>query len=106
KKLERKMNRSYFLVPANFLAAIGGGIIISVGIKEGAILAFFIGALMGFSLSRFLPKRWVKVIAPWLSLTVGVISLLLLASFKIYDVKEPLNGIAEIILICMLSIRF
>lgn len=100
------MNRSYFLVPANFLAAIGGGIIISAGINEGTILAFFIGAVMGFSLSRFLPKHWVKVIAPWLSLTVGVISLLLLASFEIYDVKEPLTGIARVIFICVLSLRF
>lgn len=107
------MKRYYFLVFANFLAAIGGGIILSAGIGalkgtflEGSILAFFAGAVIGLLLHRIVRERWSRIIAPWFSISVGGASIILFELFKVYAVNGRLSNLAEIFFIALLSVRF
>lgn len=110
------MKRYYFLPFSNFLAAIGGGIILSAGIgalkgtlledSEGSILAFFAGAVIGLLLHRIVPKRWSRVIAPWFSISVGFASILLYELYRVYAVDKRLTGITGIFFIALLSVRY
>lgn len=107
------MKKSHLLFFANFLAAIGGGIILSAGIgasKEtflrGSILAFFAGAVIGLLLLRLMPQRWARSRAPWFSIGVGLLSLILFQLNPESAGPQGLTGTAGVFFTVILSIRF
>jgi hypothetical protein len=107
------VKRYHLLVFANFLAAIGGGIILNAGIGafkgtflKGAILAFFAGAVIGLLLLRLVPQRWARSQAPWFSINVGILSLVLFQLNTESAGPEGLTGGAGIIFTAILSVRF
>lgn len=107
------MKRYYLLAFANFLAALGGGAILSSGFKSlkdsfpnGPIVAFFIGIAIGLCFQLLVSPRWSKTIAPWFSVGVGPLSLILAWLFNAYADGEALRGGAAFFFVALLSVRF
>jgi hypothetical protein len=107
------MKRPHLLVFANFLAAIGGGIILSAGIgafKEtflrGSILAFFAGAVIGLMLLRLVPQRWARSQSPWFSIGISILSIILFQLNPESPGPRGLTGVAGVLFTVILSVRF
>jgi hypothetical protein len=108
------MKRYYLLAFANFLAAIGGGAILSSGheslkdssLHNGPIVAFFVGTLIGLVFQLLVSERRSRSIAPWFSVAVGPASLMLAWFFKVYAVDERLRGAAAFFFVALLSVRY
>lgn len=105
--------RYYLLTFANFLAAVGGGAILSSGTKtlddtfsEGPIVALFVGTLIGLVIQQLVPPRWRRPAAPWFSVAVGPTSLALAGLFVVCADDEKLQGAAAFFFVALLSVRF
>lgn len=104
------MKRYYFLAFANFLAAVGGGIILSAEVGAafggGPILAFFVGAVIGLLFHRVVPEQWARSIAPWFSISVACTSIILFGLSRPPAVNMRLALASEFLFFALLSLRF
>ena len=81
------MNRNIALGFANFLAAFGGGTVLGAGVSvlkgtvynNSSVLAFFVGAVIGIALLRWLPTKMAERLSDWLSILGGCSSVVLFA---------------------------
>ncbi|HEX2548268.1 MAG TPA: hypothetical protein VHM20_00455, partial [Gammaproteobacteria bacterium] len=109
------MDIKYYLSAiSNFCAAIGGGIILGKGIsildniylKEGSMLAFFIGTVFGIIFLSIIPKKNSTKIAKYFSFFAGTLSLLLIFIFSKYSIEGKLINYSAWIFFAFLSFRF
>lgn len=107
------MKRYYLLALANFLAAIGGGAILSSGFDsfkgwfpKWPIVAFLIGIVVGLLFQLLVSEQWSRSIAPWFSVAVGPTSLVLAGIIKVYNENETLHGAAAFFFFALLSFRY
>lgn len=106
--------RYYLFSSSNFLAAIGGGVVLGKGIgtlnipylQGSSILAFFVGTVFGLMLLQFSPKKFANLFSRWFSICGGLTSLILLGIFLSYADNEKLSGTIAIIFFVLLSLRF
>lgn len=104
----------YLSAISNFLAAVGGGMILGKGVNiidtpflhGGSILAFILGTTFGLLFLQIIPKKIATPIARWFSILAGVISLCLLVIFNIYSTENRLTNLPGIIFFFLLSVRF
>lgn len=105
--------RYYLLAFANFLAAVGGGAILSSAfgslkgsLPDGPYVAFFVGITLGLVFQLLVPPRLSARTAPWFSVAVGPVSLALAWLFVTHSDRELLNGPAAYVFVIVLSVRF
>lgn len=104
----------YFFSFANFIAALGGGMILGKGVgvidhpflQGGSILAFFVGTTLGLGFLQMIPKKISQAIARSFSILAAMTALILLYIFKNYSVNGKLIDLPAIIFFVLLSIRF
>lgn len=110
-----KQNARYYLFSlSNFLAAVGGGMILGKGVatikipilQGGSLLAFFVGTVFGLALLQSTPKKFAHVFSRWFSICGSFTSLLLLSVFITYKINETLSGNPAIVFFILLSMRF
>lgn len=107
-------HRYYLFSLANFIAAIGGGMILGKGVAAidipalhgSSILAFFVGTVVGLGFLQFTPERFSKIFARWFSLMGGMTSLILFGIFVAYSTNEKISGSIAVIFFILLSVRF
>lgn len=106
--------RYYFFSFSNFIAALGGGMILGKGVgiidqpflKGGSVLAFFVGTILGLAFLQMIPKKISQSIARWFSILAAITALILLYIFNVYSVNTKLIDIPAVIFFAFLSIRF
>jgi len=99
---------------SNFLAAVGGGMILGKGVKTiqvpflqgSSLLAFFAGTLFGLILLELTPKKFSTLFSRWFSISGGMTSLVLLCIFLSYQVDKKLYSSSAVIFFILLSARF
>lgn len=104
----------YFFALSNFIAALGGGMILGKGVgvidnpflQESSVLAFFVGTILGLIFLQLVPKKQSKYIARWFSICAAGISLILFSIFQSYSIEGKLTDIAAFLFFVLLSIRF
>lgn len=108
-------NVSYYLyLFSNFLAALGGGNILSRGmdilnvpyLKGGSIFAFLIGAVLGLGLLQLVPKKTSNIIAKWFSILCSLTSFSLLMVFQQYAIEGQLSNAPGVLFFSLLCLRF
>lgn len=112
--LEKEPLRYYLFAFSNFLAAFGGGMILGKGVgvintpflQNGAIMAFFIGTVLGLTFLQSIPKKLSQLFSRWFSIGGGLASLLLFNIFESHSINGKLIGIAASVFFILLSIRF
>lgn len=110
---EKSINYYLFSI-SNFMAALGGGMILGKGmnainipqLQGGSLLAFFVGTIWGLGLLQLLPKKLSNIFAPWFSMCGGLVSLILFSCFMLYSVNQKVSSDIGIIFFLLLSIRF
>ncbi|MBV9576709.1 MAG: hypothetical protein JO149_08815 [Gammaproteobacteria bacterium] len=106
--------RYYLFSLSNFLAAVGGGMILGKGVatiqipalQGGSLLAFFVGTVIGLIFLQTTPKRFSNLFARWFSISGGTTSLILFGIFVTYEVNKTLSGKVAILFFILLSLRF
>lgn len=96
--------RYYLFSFSNFLAAIGGGLILGKGIsalnvsfvQSGSILAFFVGTVFGLGLLQFTPKRLGHTFSKWFSVAAA------LSLWMLEMTKSHLIGLSFTLFVCFL----
>lgn len=113
--IQQEQKISYYqLVFSNFLAALGGGTILSRGVdvinvaylKGGSRFAFFIGAVLGLALLQIIPKNKSKVIEKWFSIFSALTSVLLLIVFQRFSINSELFALPALLFFSLLCVRF
>ncbi|EKD74004.1 MAG: hypothetical protein ACD_45C00115G0007 [uncultured bacterium] len=112
--LEEKKIHYYFFAFANFLAALGGGMILGKGIgivnipllQGSSILAFFLGSALGLLFLQLVPKKKSINIARWFSLLGAFSSVILFCIFERYAENGKLFHIPAVFFFIFLSARF
>lgn len=107
-------SRNHLFAISNFIAALGGGLILGKGmdaiqinyLENGSILAFFVGTILGLIFIQFIPKKISGAVAQWFALNCAVTSCMLLFLFQHDAHAEKLTGLIGIIFFVFLSIRF
>ena len=106
--------RYYLFSLSNFMAAVGGGMILGKGVatiqipvlQGSSLLAFFVGTVFGLALLQITPKKFSNLFSRWFSISGGMTSLILLSIFVFYRVNETLSGNAAVLFFILLSVRF
>ncbi len=106
--------RYYFFSFSNFIAALGGGMILGKGVgiidqpflQGGSILAFFVGTTLGLFFLQIIPKKISHTIARSFSILAGITALILLYIFKVYSINTKIYDTPAVIFFSLLSIRF
>jgi hypothetical protein len=106
--------RYYFFSFSNFIAALGGGMILGKGVgiieqpflQGGSILAFFVGTTLGLFFLQIIPKKISHTIARSFSILAGITALILLYIFKVYSINAKIYDIPAVIFFVLLSVRF
>lgn len=104
----------YLFSISNFMAALGGGMILGKGIgainipmlRSGSLLAFFVGTVFGLGFLQLTPKKFSTILARWFSISGGITSLMLCGIFSSYAITEKISGNAAVIFFFLLSLRF
>ncbi len=112
---EKSQDVKYYLsAVSNFLAAIGGGVILGKGVNiidnsllhGGSVLAFFIGTVFGLLFLQIIPKKISGSVARSFAILAGIISLVLLGIFNTYSFEGKLTDTAAFVFFALLCIRF
>jgi|GEM_PF-3369913 len=104
----------YLLSFSNFIAAFGGGTILAKGmetinlayLQSGAILAFFIGTVLGLSFISVIPNSLSKSFSKMFSVCSATTSLIMFVLFEAYSFNGKINGIIALLFFLLLSMRF
>lgn len=104
----------YLFSLSNFIAAVGGGMILGKGVatiqipflQESSLLAFFVGTVFGLVFLQITPKKFSHLFARCFSISGGITSLILFSIFITYEVNKTLTGNAAIVFFILLSLRF
>lgn len=104
----------YLFSISNFLAALGGGLILGKGagiihypyLQGGSILAFFIGTILGLMFLQFIPEKSSKFLAKFFSINCGITSLILFCIYQHYAENGQISEMPALIFFILLSIRF
>ncbi len=113
--MQNQKNPYYYLFSlSNFIAAFGGGMILGNGInviripylKNGSVLAFFIGSVLGLILLQLISKKLWNSVGRWFSLFGSLTSVALLIIFKKNEIDFSLSGTSGLIFFLLLSARF
>jgi hypothetical protein len=107
-------NKYYFYSFSNFIAALGGGIILGKGVgiieqpvlQGGSILAFFVGTMLGLVFLQLIPKSMSRVVGRSLSILASLTALMLLYTYNVYSIDEKLVDIPAIVFFALLCVRF
>jgi hypothetical protein len=111
---ENLSSRYYLFSISNFIAAIGGGLILGKcasvidypGLKGSSIFAFFIGAILGLIFLQFIPKKLSKSLAKSFSIGCGITSFILYYIYKDFSLHDTLAGNPALIFFALLCVRF
>lgn len=106
--------RYYLFSISNLLAAFGGGLVLGKGLgiinipylKNGSILAFFIGTIFGLIFLQFIPKKLSKLLSQSFSICCAITSVILFYIFENYSIDGEISGNIGLIFFSLLSIRF
>lgn len=111
---KKQDTRYYFFSISNFIAALGGGVILGKGIgiidhpflQSGSILAFFVGTTLGLAFLQIIPEKISRTIAHSFSILAAITALVLLYIIKTYSINAKLVDTPAVIFFAFLSIRF
>ncbi len=106
--------RYYLFSLSNFLAAIGGGMILGKGVATiqipflhgGSLLAFLVGTVIGLFFLQLTPKKFSDIFSRWFSISGGITSLILFSIFLGYAKNQTMSGNIAIVFFLLLSMRF
>lgn len=104
----------YLFSFSNFIAALGGGMILGRGVdvintpylKGGSVLAFFVGIVLGLAFLQLLSKKITHQFSRFFSFFSSLTSLVLLAIFLRYSQNGELEGDVATTFFFLLSLRF
>lgn len=113
--LHQKQSVSYSLFSiSNFLAAIGGGVVLGKGVgildvpilQGSSLLAFFVGTAIGLMFLKCTPKKFSEIFSQWFSICGGITSIILCVIFIYFSFKGKLSGNFALLFFVLLSVRF
>lgn len=110
---DRNQSNQYYAL-SNFIAAVGGGLIMGKGVaaidepilQGSSLLAFFVGTVFGLIFLQLTSEKISRIFARCFSISGGITSFILLGIFLSYATNEKLTGYPAILFFILLSLRF